>query len=103
MYAVIEVGGRQFRVSPEEHVIVPRLEAEIGKAVTFERVYAVRSNGDFRVGTPIVEGAKVVATVVSHGKGKKVIVYKYKRRKFYRRKRGHRQPFTEVKITEIVA
>lgn len=102
MYAIIETGGRQIRVSPDEHVRVSRLDAEIGSAVTFDRVFAVRSNGDFLVGSPTVEGAKVTATVVGHGKSDKVIVYKYKRRKYYRRKRGHRQPYTEVKISEIV-
>jgi large subunit ribosomal protein L21 len=102
MYAIIEAGGRQVRVSPEEHVRVGRLDAEVGSAVTFDRVFAVRSNGDFLVGSPTVEGAKVTATVVSHGKSDKVVVYKYKRRKYYRRKRGHRQPYTEVKISEIV-
>jgi large subunit ribosomal protein L21 len=102
MYAIIDVGGRQVKVSPEEHVRVPLLEADIGSQVTFDRVYAVRSNGDVQVGTPIVEGAKVVADVVAHGKAKKVLVVKYKKRKFYRRKRGHRQAYTEVKISEIV-
>jgi large subunit ribosomal protein L21 len=102
MYAIVDVGGRQVRVEPDEHVKVPYMEAEVGSQVTFDRVYAVRSNGDFRVGTPTVEGAKVVADVVAHGKSKKVLVYKYKRRKFYRRRRGHRQLYTEIKISEIV-
>jgi large subunit ribosomal protein L21 len=102
MYAVIDVGGRQIRVSPDERVEVPRLEVEIGSSVTFDRVYAVRTDGDFEVGTPTIEGAKVIGEVVAHGKAGKVTVYKYKRRKFYRRKRGHRQPFTQVKISEIV-
>jgi large subunit ribosomal protein L21 len=102
MYAVIDVGGRQLRVSPEETVRVPRIQAEVGSSVTFDRVYAVRTNGDFKLGSPSVEGAKVVATVVGHGKAEKELIFKYKRRKFYRRKRGHRQPFTEVKISQIV-
>ena len=102
MYAIIDVGGIQLKVGPEEHVRVPLLKAEVGSQVTFDRVLAVRSNGDVHVGTPTVEGAKVVADVVAHGKAKKVIVAKYKRRKFYRRKRGHRQDYTEIKISEIV-
>jgi large subunit ribosomal protein L21 len=101
MYAVIDVGGKQLKVSPEEHVRVPRLEAEVGTKVTFDRVYAVSSKGNIQIGAPTVEGAKVTASVVAHGKAKKVIVYKYKRRKYYRRKRGHRQPYTEVKIGKI--
>jgi len=102
MYAVVDLGGRQIRVSPEEHVRIPRMDAEVGSSVTFDRVFAVRTNGDFAVGTPTVEGARVVGEVIAHGKADKVLVYKFKRRKFYRRKRGHRQPFTEVKISEII-
>jgi len=101
MYAVIDVGGKQIRVSPEEVVRVPRLEAELGSRVTFDRVYALRKNGDFKIGTPTVEGASVVGEVLGHGRDDKVIVYKYKRRKFYRRKKGHRQPYTEVRISNI--
>ena len=103
MYAIIDVGGRQLRVSPKEVVKVPLIEAEVGAPVTFERVFALRTDGDVKIGTPTVEGAKVTGEVLSHGKADKIIVYKYKRRKFYRRKRGHRQPYTEVKISEIAA
>jgi large subunit ribosomal protein L21 len=102
MYAVIDVGGRQLKVAPEETVRVPRMHAEVGSTVTFDRVYALRTDGDFKVGSPSVEGARVVGTVVGHGKAEKELIFKYKRRKFYRRKRGHRQPFTEVKISQIV-
>jgi large subunit ribosomal protein L21 len=102
MYAVIDVGGRQLKVAPDETVRVPRMRAEVGETVTFGRVCAMRTDGDFKVGSPSLEGAKVIATVVKHGKADKEIIFKYKRRKFYRRKRGHRQPFTEVKISEIV-
>jgi large subunit ribosomal protein L21 len=102
MYAVIEIGGRQLRVSPEQSVRVPKMAAQVGDSVTFDRVYAVRKDEDFMVGAPTVDGAKVLGTVVSHGKADKILVYKYKRRKYYRRKKGHRQPFTEVKISEIV-
>jgi large subunit ribosomal protein L21 len=102
MYAIIETSGRQVRVSPDEHIRVDRLNAEVGSTVSFDRVFAVRNDGDFVVGSPTVEGAKVTGTVIGHGKSEKLVVYKYKRRKYYRRKRGHRQPYTEVKISEIV-
>jgi len=102
MYAIIEASGRQMRVSPDEHIRVDRLDAEVGSTVSFDRVFAVRKNGDFLVGSPTVEGAEVTGTVIGHGKSDKLVVYKYKRRKYYRRKRGHRQPYTEVKISRIV-
>jgi large subunit ribosomal protein L21 len=101
MYAIIDVGGKQVRVSPEEVVRVPAMQAQVGSEVTFDRVLAMRTDGDIKIGTPTVKGARVVGQVLSHSKADKVIVYKYKRRKFYRRKRGHRQPFTEVKISGI--
>lgn len=103
MYAIIDVGGKQIRVTPEEVVRVPLLTAEVGSPVTFDRVFALRKNGEVKIGTPVVKGAKVIAEVLSHGKADKVIVYKYRRRKFYRRKKGHRQPYTEVRISEIAA
>ncbi len=103
MYAIIDVGGKQIRVTPEEVVRVPLLTAEVGSPVTFDRVFALRKNGEVKIGTPLVKGAKVIAEVLSHGKADKVIVYKYRRRKFYRRKKGHRQPYTEVRISEIAA
>ena len=101
MYAVVEIAGRQVRVAPDETVKVPHLDMEVGSAVVFDRVYAVQTNGDFKIGSPTLKGARVEGTVVAHGKGPKVLVYKYKWRKFYRRKRGHRQPFTQVKISDI--
>jgi large subunit ribosomal protein L21 len=101
MYAIIDVGGKQVRVSPEEVVRVPAMQAQVGSEVTFDRVLAMRTDGDIKIGTPTVKGARVVGQVLSHSKADKVIGYKYKRRKFYRRKRGHRQPFTEVKISGI--
>jgi large subunit ribosomal protein L21 len=101
MYAVVEIGGRQMRVSPDETVDVPLLDADVGSLVTFDRVFAVRTNGDFKIGSPTLKGAMVKGTVVAHLRGPKVLVYKYKRRKFYRRKKGHRQPFTQIKISDI--
>jgi large subunit ribosomal protein L21 len=102
MYAIIETSGRQMRVSPDDHVRVARLDAEVGSTVSFDRVFAVRTNGDVVLGSPTVDGAKVTATVVGHGKSDKVVIYKCRRRKHFRRKTGHRQPYTEVKISEIV-
>lgn len=102
MYAIIETSGRQMKVSPDEQVRIGRTDAEVGSTITFDRVFAVRTDGDFLLGSPTVDGAKVTATVIGHGKSEKVVVFKHKRRKFYRRKRGHRQPYTEVKISEIV-
>jgi large subunit ribosomal protein L21 len=102
MYAVIDVGGRQLKVAPEDTVRVPRIRAEVGSSVTFDRVFAIRTDADLKVGTPSLEGARVMATIVGHGKADKEIIFKYRKRKFYRRKRGHRQPFTEVKISQIV-
>jgi len=101
MYAIVEIAGHQVKVAPEQVVRVPRLDAEVGSTLTFENVKLLKSNAEVLVGTPLVEGARVVANVLRHGKSDKVIIYKYKRRKYYRRKRGHRQPFTEIKISEI--
>jgi large subunit ribosomal protein L21 len=102
MYAIVDAGGRQVKVAPDDHIRIDRQGAEVGSEVTFDRVLAVKKDDDLLLGSPMLEGARVTATVVGHGKADKVVVYKYKRRKFYRRKRGHRQPYTEVKISEIV-
>ena len=98
MYAIIATGGKQYKVSEGD---VIKVEAEVGAKVTFDNVLLV--GGDtVKVGTPTVDGAKVEASVVSEGKGKKVIVYKYKRKTGYHKKNGHRQLFTQVKIDSIV-
>ncbi|MFW6089492.1 MAG: 50S ribosomal protein L21 [Gemmatimonadota bacterium] len=102
MYAIIETGGRQFRAEPGRTLRLPSLEAEVGEEVTFDRVLLARGEDDeVKVGAPTVEGAEVAGEVVRHGKGEKIIVFKWKRRKNYRRKQGHRQKFTEVRIDEI--
>ena len=105
MYAVIETGGKQYRVQPGETIRVEKLEKD-GKAlesgaVTFDQVLLVSTDAGLKVGKPTLAGAKVTAEVVESGRGKKVLIYKYRRRKGYRRKNGHRQPFTAVKITEF--
>ncbi|MGQ0561219.1 MAG: 50S ribosomal protein L21 [Gemmatimonadota bacterium] len=101
MYAIIRSGGKQFRAEPGKTIKVPALKAEPGAQVTFDEVLVAGNGDDVKVGTPIVSGAQVTGEVVKHGKAKKVIIFKWKRRKNYRRKQGHRQDFTEVRIGEI--
>ena len=102
-YAVVRTGGLQFRVSEGDLVRVPRMKSEVGEGFEISDVLALSVGGDVQVGTPVVESAKVTAEIVGHGKGKKVIVFKKKRRKDYRVKKGHRQDFTEIRITGITA
>ncbi len=102
MYAVIESGGKQHRVVEGETLKLEKLEAATGDAVEFDRVLMVGGD-DVRIGTPLVEGGKVTGTVEVQGKGRKVEVVKFKRRKNYRRTKGHRQQFTQVMITNISA
>lgn len=101
MYAVVEISGSQLKVQEGERIRVPRLKAEAGEKITLDRVLMVSKNGETRVGTPQVDGAAVEARVLGHGRDKKIIVFKMKRRKGYRRKKGHRQPFTELQIDGI--
>ncbi len=101
MYAVLETGGKQYRVAAGDTLEVERLETEAGKPVTFERVLLVSNDGKLAVGTPTVAGASVMADVVKHIRGDKKIAWKMKRRKGYHRKVGHRQELTVVKVTEI--
>ena len=99
--AIVKTGGKQYRVEPGAVLRVEKLSADVGATVELEDVLLLGKGGDAKVGTPNVDGAKVTATVKSHGRGKKVIVYKFKRRKNYRRKQGHRQAYTELQIGEI--
>jgi large subunit ribosomal protein L21 len=101
MYAIIRSGDKQFRAEPGKTIRVPALDAEVGQAVTFEEVLLATDGEAVSVGEPTVAGAAVTGEVLRHGKGRKVIVFKWKRRKNYRRKQGHRQGFTEVRIGEI--
>lgn len=103
MYAVIETGGKQVRVEEGRIFKVERLQAEPGAVITLDRVLLVADGKATRVGTPVVKGASVKATVVAHGKARKVIVFKYKSKVHYRRKRGHRQQFTTLRIEKIEA
>ena len=101
MYAVIQTGGKQYRVQPGETVQVEKLDAEVGKTVEFNEVLLVADGENVRLGTPHVAGVKVVAEVVDQARDRKILVYKYRRRKAWHRKQGHRQPFTALKVTEI--
>ena len=101
MHAIIETGGKQYRVSEGDVLFIEKLEAEAGSSVTFDRVLAITDGDNINFGEPLLKGAAVTAEVVKNGKAKKVVVYKMKRRKNYRRKYGHRQPYTQVKINKI--
>ncbi|MBE8954356.1 MAG: 50S ribosomal protein L21 [Quinella sp. 2Q5] len=103
MYAIIKTGGKQYKVAVGSEIIVEKLNAEEGDTVTFEEVLAVGEGAEFKVGLPLVEGAKVTGTVVKNGKGPKIRIFKYKHKTNYRRRQGHRQPFTKVKIDKIEA
>jgi large subunit ribosomal protein L21 len=102
MYAVIITGGKQYKVSEGEVQSFEKIEGEKGDTVYFDEVLLVSGDGDVRVGTPFVEGAKVVGEIVSQTRGPKIVVFKMKRRKGYSKKTGHRQDLTSLKIKEIV-
>ncbi len=102
MYAIIATGGKQYKVSEGDIITIEKLGIEAGEKVTFDQVLAVSGN-DLKIGNPTVDGATVDATVVKEGRGKKVIVYKYKRKTGYHKKNGHRQSYTQVKIEKINA
>ena len=103
MHAIIETGGKQYKVAEGDTLFIEKLPVEAGDTVTFDKVLAVLDGDKATFGTPVVDGAKVTASVVKNGKGKKVIVFKYKPKKGYRRKQGHRQPYTKVTIGKIEA
>ena len=100
-YAIFKAAGKQFRAEKGLTVKVPTLTGEPGSKVTFEEVLLSSDGEKVRAGQPVVKGAKVVAEIVRHGRDKKVVVYKFRRRERYRRKQGHRQGFTEIKITDV--
>ena len=101
MYAVIETGGKQYKVTEQEIIFVEKLGAAEGDEVVFDSVVAQSDNNGFRVGAPTVDGAKVTAKVLKNGKNKKITVFKYKAKKNEKKKIGHRQPFTKVQIVKI--
>ena len=101
MYAIVESGGKQYRVSQGDVVRLEKLTAQEGEVVELDKVLLVSDGNGVKVGNPYVEGARVTVKVQGHGRGKKVIVFKYKPKKNYRRKHGHRQPYTEVVVENI--
>jgi len=102
-YAVIKTGGKQHKVAVGDRIRVEKLVAEVGAKVTFDQVLALQTDGGLQVGRPVLKGARVVGRVLEQDKAKKVLIFKKKRRKQYRRTRGHRQPFTAVVVEEIQA
>ena len=102
-HAILETGGKQYRVKEGDVIFIEKLDAEAEDKISFDKVLAVVNGDDTKFGTPYVEGATVDASVVKSGKSKKIIVYKMRRRKGYRRKQGHRQPYTKVQIDKITA
>lgn len=103
MYAIVEIAGQQFKVEKERKVYVHRLPQDEGADVTFGKVLLIDNDGVISIGAPVVEGATITATVLKHLKGDKVIVFKKKRRKGYKKKNGHRQYLTQIQITDILA
>ncbi len=101
MYAIIETGGKQYRVEEGETIFIEKVKAADGEVVAFEKVLMISGDEGLTVGRPYIENAKVEATILKTGKQKKVIIFKYKAKKDYRKKQGHRQPFTQVKIDKI--
>lgn len=102
MYAIVDIAGQQFKVEKERKIFVHRLDANEGDTVEFEKVLLLDNDGNVTIGAPVVNGAKVTAKVLSHVKGEKVIVFKKKRRKTFRKKNGHRQCFTQIQIESIL-
>lgn len=103
MYAVVATGGKQYRVAPGDVIRVEKLDAEAGETVELDEVLMVADGDDVKVGAPRIEGGKVTAKVLEHGRGKKVNIVKFRRRKHHRKQMGHRQSFTEIEITDVTA
>ncbi len=101
MYAVIRTGGKQARVTPGEAICVEKLDGAVGDSIELRDVLLIGDDGETRVGTPLLEGARVVGTITAQGRGPKLTIFKMKRRKGYRRKTGHRQSYTEVRVDRI--
>lgn len=103
MYAIFQSGGHQYVATPDDVVRVEKLDVDAGQDVTFDQVLAIRDGDAFTVGTPYVPGAKVVGKVLQQGRAPKILVFKYKPKKHYKKIRGHRQPFTAVQVNSIVS
>lgn len=102
-YAVIKTGGKQYRISAGEKLKIEQISADVGSEFVMDQVYLVASNGNIKVGAPLVVGARVTATVVAHGRHDKIRIFKMRRRKHYRKQQGHRQNYTEIRIDGISA
>ncbi|EKX98869.1 50S ribosomal protein L21 [Selenomonas sp. oral taxon 138] len=103
MYAIVKTGGKQYKAAEGDTIFVEKLEAGEGETVVFDQVLTVVNDADVKVGRPMVDGAKVTGKVMAHGKGKKILIFKYKAKSNYRKRQGHRQPFTKVVIEKIEA
>jgi large subunit ribosomal protein L21 len=103
MYAVIKTGGKQYKVAAGEKIKIEQIAADVGQEITIDQILAVGNGADLKVGTPLVAGASVVATVVAHGRHDKVLIFKMRRRKHYQKRQGHRQNFTEIQIGAVNA
>ncbi|MGI6048326.1 MAG: 50S ribosomal protein L21 [Petrimonas sp.] len=103
MYVIVDIQGQQFKVQQDQKLFVHRINANQGSEVEFEKVMLIDNDGEVQVGAPVIDGAKVVVEVLSHVKGDKVLVFKKKRRKGYRKLNGHRQQFSEIRVKEIIA
>ena len=103
VYAVFETGGKQYRAQVGDELFVERLNAAEGEQVSFERVLLVSDDNETKIGAPVLEGASVMASVLEHGKGPKILVFKYKAKVNHRRRKGHRQPYTKVRVEAIEA
>ena len=101
MLAVIKTGGKQYKVSPKDKIKIEKLDKKEGEEITFKEVLLVEKSNKLQVGDPLVKGAKVLAKVLKQGRGNKIIIFKYKPKTRYKKKTGHRQPYTEVEITKI--
>jgi large subunit ribosomal protein L21 len=103
MYAVITSGSKQFTVKEGETLKLGKIEAEVGSSITFDNILMISNGDDVKIGAPYVAGAKVTASIVEHGRHKKILIVKFRRRKHHKKQMGHRQDYTEVKIEQIVA
>ncbi|MFT6394206.1 MAG: large subunit ribosomal protein L21, partial [Methylophilaceae bacterium] len=101
MYAVIKTGGKQYKVAAGDYLKVEKLDGDVGSKVVIDKILMLADGDDVTIGSPLVDGAKVNATVLSHGKGDKVMIFKFSRRKHYRKTQGHRQSYTEIQIDDI--
>lgn len=101
MYAVVEIAGQQYKVAKADKIVVPKLESEVGAKLTFEKVLLLGDDKQTKIGTPYLSGSHVEAKVIGHGKDEKVTVFKKKKRKGYRVRRGHRQQFTEIEVMKV--